>query len=351
MIGVSLHYLGDQTNARRHLERMLEPLCRPGAPVARHPLSIRPAGGGAHDPGADPLAAGISRSGPAHGPGQRRRRPGHRSCALAVLCAGGGVPGRALDRRSGGRRTLGGDAARPFGAACAGRLAGAGPLLRRGCCSSSAAMSPTDSSCCAPASTSSARRASSRTTRRCSAAGRRPGRRRAGRSGPATIDEALARSERDEERWCIAELLRIKGELPAGGRSERRGGGRGALPAGAQLGAPSRGRCPGAALRHQSCAALARTGPERARRVSCWPRVRAGSPRASTPPTWRPPGSCSAAVACRNHLRPSRRRRRARMPAEPSWRRHPGEGARPWRHRACCPRRSSSSSTTIRRAC
>jgi predicted ATPase len=31
--------------------------------------------------------------------------------------------------------------------------------------------------------------------------------------GLATIDEALARSERDEEYWCIAELLRIKGEL------------------------------------------------------------------------------------------------------------------------------------------
>src|SRR5260221_290722 len=31
--------------------------------------------------------------------------------------------------------------------------------------------------------------------------------------GLVTIDEALARSERDEERWCFAELLRIKGEL------------------------------------------------------------------------------------------------------------------------------------------
>ena len=29
----------------------------------------------------------------------------------------------------------------------------------------------------------------------------------------AAIDEALALSERDEERWCVAELLRIKGEL------------------------------------------------------------------------------------------------------------------------------------------
>jgi predicted ATPase/DNA-binding winged helix-turn-helix (wHTH) protein len=39
-----------------------------------------------------------------------------------------------------------------------------------------------------------------------------------GRDGQAAegllkIDEALARSERTEERWCIAELLRIKGEL------------------------------------------------------------------------------------------------------------------------------------------
>jgi predicted ATPase len=27
------------------------------------------------------------------------------------------------------------------------------------------------------------------------------------------IDDALARSERNEERWCVAELLRVKGEL------------------------------------------------------------------------------------------------------------------------------------------
>jgi predicted ATPase len=31
--------------------------------------------------------------------------------------------------------------------------------------------------------------------------------------GLSIIDEALARSERDDERWCVAELLRIKGEL------------------------------------------------------------------------------------------------------------------------------------------
>jgi predicted ATPase len=31
--------------------------------------------------------------------------------------------------------------------------------------------------------------------------------------GLAAIDEALARYENDEEHWCMAELLRIKGEL------------------------------------------------------------------------------------------------------------------------------------------
>ena len=31
--------------------------------------------------------------------------------------------------------------------------------------------------------------------------------------GLAAVDEALERSQANEERWCIAELLRIKGEL------------------------------------------------------------------------------------------------------------------------------------------
>jgi len=31
--------------------------------------------------------------------------------------------------------------------------------------------------------------------------------------GLAAIDEALERSEHEEERWCMAELLRVKGEL------------------------------------------------------------------------------------------------------------------------------------------
>jgi len=32
-------------------------------------------------------------------------------------------------------------------------------------------------------------------------------------AGRAAVDEALARSESNEERWCVAELLRIKGDI------------------------------------------------------------------------------------------------------------------------------------------
>jgi predicted ATPase/DNA-binding winged helix-turn-helix (wHTH) protein len=39
------------------------------------------------------------------------------------------------------------------------------------------------------------------------------GRDRQAAEGLSMIDQALARSERNEERWCVAELLRIKGEL------------------------------------------------------------------------------------------------------------------------------------------
>ena len=63
-------------------------------------------------------------------------------------------------------------------------------------------------------STSCARPTSSRTTPACSAPGPGPGGVGAGTPRAlATIDEALSRDERDEERWCIAELLRIKAEL------------------------------------------------------------------------------------------------------------------------------------------
>ena len=37
--------------------------------------------------------------------------------------------------------------------------------------------------------------------------------------GLAMIEEAIARSEYSEERWLIAELLRVKGELGSGSRA------------------------------------------------------------------------------------------------------------------------------------
>jgi hypothetical protein len=82
--------------------------------------------------------------------------------------------------------------------------------------------------------------------------------------GLSIIDEALARSERNEERWCVAELLRIKGELILReGAAAGRGGRRGALLALARLGAPA--RCPvmGAANSHKPRALTAGSRPFR----------------------------------------------------------------------------------------
>ena len=71
--------------------------------------------------------------------------------------------------------------------------------------------------------------------------------------GLATIDEALARAERSQERWCLAELLRIKGELVVS-RGARRGegasGGR-IVPPVARLVAPAGGSLLGVARGHQ----------------------------------------------------------------------------------------------------
>src|ERR1700730_18445664 len=89
-----------------------------------------------------------------------------------------------------------------------------GVVHSRRCYSSSAATQSMDWGCSAPHRESFARPGSSRFIRRFFARWQKlwlvrvkaPG-------GLVTMDEALAPSERDEERWCIAELLRIKGEL------------------------------------------------------------------------------------------------------------------------------------------
>jgi len=82
--------------------------------------------------------------------------------------------------------------------------------------------------------------------------------------GLAVIEEAIVRSERTEERWVIAELLRIKGELLLlQGAARSPGGGRGSLPAGARLGASARRALLGTARRHEPCPAAERPGPFR----------------------------------------------------------------------------------------
>ena len=56
---------------------------------------------------------------------------------------------------------------------------------------------------------------------------------------------AIEQAEETEERWSIAELLRIKGDLSLlQGAPGRRGGGRGTVPASARSGAPARRPCP-----------------------------------------------------------------------------------------------------------
>ena len=81
-------------------------------------------------PRADPMAAGISGSGDAHRRKQHRRRSGGQSRKFTVLRSGpGGMPDRAVGRRSGCGGTLRQDAARPIDKACAGALARLGPQL------------------------------------------------------------------------------------------------------------------------------------------------------------------------------------------------------------------------------
>ena len=112
---------------------------------------------------------------------------------------------------------------------------------------------------CAPRSMSSRNEFFSAICRRCSANWRKrsvtPGEIA---QGLATIDQALARSERNDERWCIAELLRIKGELivleraPGGARC-----GRAVVSARPRVGPPARRPVVGAALRDEPRAAMA----------------------------------------------------------------------------------------------
>ena len=75
--------------------------------------------------------------------------------------------------------------------------------------------------------------------------------------GLETVDETLARCEARDERWYLAELLRIKGELVIlEGARRRRYRCRRTLPAGARMGWPTAGALLAVANRHKPRAAL-----------------------------------------------------------------------------------------------
>ena len=149
------------------------------------------------------------------------------------------------------------------------RVADVWSLPQGHACSSSATSSTSVCRCSAPPSPSSALRGSSSTTRRFSPRWRKVSPAPARRSRPlAVLDEALARSDKAEERWILAELLRLKGELVLLQRSAERRRDRGRLlPAVAGVGTPpGRARVgaaehdePGAAWHRQRKTSQART--------------------------------------------------------------------------------------------
>ena len=107
------------------------------------------------------------------------------------------------------------------------------------------------------------------------------------------LDEALARTDRLEERWFEADLHRLKGEALLACSPERASRGRSLLP-------PSSGSRAEQSARLwelRAATSLARLwrdqGKPRRGPRACSRRSTAGSPRASIPPTSRTPRRCS----------------------------------------------------------
>ncbi len=103
-----------RTNCRAPAYRAhVSGLCAAGYQRAHHTVSKRPGHCGPPGSGSDPLAAGVSRSGHAHGGGRRHRRARTWSRADAVqFSCSGGMSGGFFGRRSGGGEAVQRDSGR-----------------------------------------------------------------------------------------------------------------------------------------------------------------------------------------------------------------------------------------------
>ncbi len=270
LVGTILHILGDQAGAWRHVEPLARADFARRAPIAHRALPVRSARRRAVLPRAHPLAPGIPRSGHAGDRDHRRLRARGGPSHLVALRAG---PGRVSDRARGreprGRGSLREADRRALGQARAGDMEACGPGASKACCSSSAGRASPERAVLRAAH-AELPEAAFHLHNTPFLAELAEGLGGAGHiaDGLVVIDDALARAERTEERWILAELLRKKGELlRLGGAPNAATRSRGALRAGARLG-PTPGRAlVGAAQRHEPGASLAPTGshPPRAR--------------------------------------------------------------------------------------
>ena len=266
-----------------------QPLRRARAPLAHHPLSVRPAGDGAHRAGGGAVDTGLSRIRPC-APSRAtstRRVALHHALSLCNALAKA-LPGGAPGRRPGGRGALRRHAARSRDPQRARLVADRGPLLPGRAADQARRLSPTACRRCAPRSRSCPRSTSRCATPRCSASWRKRW---------AVPGKSLKASRRSTRRWSDPSATRSAGASPSCCASraswccssrapKRRRGGRGTFPAGARLGAPAGRPVLGAALRDEPRPAVARARAEASQaRAAARARCTAASPRASPPPT------------------------------------------------------------------
>jgi hypothetical protein len=100
--------------------------------------------------------------------------------------------------------------------------------------------------------------------------------------GLEAVDEVLARSERNEDRWCLAELLRIKGALLAKHDQANVAAVKDHFARSLDCAGASK-RCPGNCEQLQASPGCGKIKIELRRRASCLHRFMGVSPKVSRP--------------------------------------------------------------------